>query len=269
MTSMNTVSEKLRFARESQGLTLDDISNATRIQTNLLRAIDEGNFSILPPAYIRAFLRSYARQVGLDETDVLAEYDAVIAQDSKPPTDHSKEASRTPSRPANDKRVRQKNVLAVITFALVVALVGSLVFLRSGGNGEDVDEIPFQEVVRQQDTSPVKKTSPGPASTASPQEGGAPHDSLLLRVMTFDSVWIRIVIDDTLKREYLAPPRWSAKWKAREKFVVSVGNASALSFTLNNVALGSLGAPGKPVKNFLVTAANLTASEVKEARRNE
>lgn len=72
----------LRKAREEAGITVRDIFERTRINPKYLQAIEEGNFPSLPQTYIRAFIRDYAREVGLDEESVLSQYNK-IAEVSK------------------------------------------------------------------------------------------------------------------------------------------------------------------------------------------
>ncbi|MDH7514473.1 MAG: DUF4115 domain-containing protein [Bacteroidota bacterium] len=64
----------LRAARMRVGLSLEDIHEATRISLKHLRAIEAGDFPSLPPTYIRAFIREYARIVGLDEEETVRAY---------------------------------------------------------------------------------------------------------------------------------------------------------------------------------------------------
>lgn len=72
---MEELGRMLKEAREKQGLSLDDIHQATKIHRRHLEAIEAGAFHLLPgPAYARAFLRHYARAVGLDPQYVVDQY---------------------------------------------------------------------------------------------------------------------------------------------------------------------------------------------------
>ncbi|MBI5647936.1 MAG: DUF4115 domain-containing protein [Ignavibacteriae bacterium] len=64
----------LRKAREASGVTLDEIYEQTRINMRHLRAIEAGDFPSVPQTYVRAFIREYARMVGLDEEETLQHY---------------------------------------------------------------------------------------------------------------------------------------------------------------------------------------------------
>lgn len=55
---------KLVEARESLGLTLEEISEKTRIRKEFLRSIESGDLSLLPSVYVHVFLRKYAKAVG-------------------------------------------------------------------------------------------------------------------------------------------------------------------------------------------------------------
>lgn len=78
---MGSFGEKLRKQRERRGLSLDAISNTTKISTRMLRAIEDEHFDQLPGGvFNKGFVRAYARQVGLDEEDTIAEYLAALRE---------------------------------------------------------------------------------------------------------------------------------------------------------------------------------------------
>jgi hypothetical protein len=65
----------LRAARERRSMTIEDIARVTRIPDHSLRRLEAGEFEDLPgDVFVRGFLRSYARCVGLDPGDVLRRY---------------------------------------------------------------------------------------------------------------------------------------------------------------------------------------------------
>jgi len=67
--------EKLRKQREQRGIALEAISNATKISPRMLRALEEEHFEQLPGGvFNKGFVRAYARQVGLNEEEAVADY---------------------------------------------------------------------------------------------------------------------------------------------------------------------------------------------------
>ncbi len=74
-TPGRAVGRLLRDQREARGLSVVDIEKRLRIRRHYIEAIEQGRFDLLPGAtYIPAFLRAYAKHVGLDPEKVLTAY---------------------------------------------------------------------------------------------------------------------------------------------------------------------------------------------------
>ena len=73
--------EQLRKARESRRLTVSQVADATKIKTDHISALEEGNFSpFSAPVYIRGHAKSLARHYQLDVPRLLADLDAELAR---------------------------------------------------------------------------------------------------------------------------------------------------------------------------------------------
>jgi cytoskeleton protein RodZ len=73
---------RLKREREKRKITLDDISVSTKIATRFLVALEEDQFDQLPGGiFNKGFVRSYARHLGLDENQTIADFVAA----SEPP----------------------------------------------------------------------------------------------------------------------------------------------------------------------------------------
>ncbi len=74
----------LKHQREMRSIQLREIADHTRISPRFLEAIEENDHQVLPATvFVRGFLRQYARFVGLEETEVLARYEAEGGEDAK------------------------------------------------------------------------------------------------------------------------------------------------------------------------------------------
>src|SRR5437867_1168948 len=81
---MSTVAEQLRSAREARGLTIYQVAEITKIKTDHIRALEEGNFEVFSaPVYIRGFVRGYATLLKLDVPQIMAALDAELGQSKK------------------------------------------------------------------------------------------------------------------------------------------------------------------------------------------
>lgn len=78
---MPSVAEQLRQAREAQQLDIYQVAEATKIRTDHLRALEEGNYDrFVAPVYIRGFARTYARLLRLDLDRFMADLDAELSR---------------------------------------------------------------------------------------------------------------------------------------------------------------------------------------------
>src|SRR5262252_8170118 len=73
--AMTNFGASFKKARESKGISLDQIAKQTRISTRFLTAIENEEFHLLPGGiFSRGFVRSFAEAVGLDPDQAVADY---------------------------------------------------------------------------------------------------------------------------------------------------------------------------------------------------
>jgi len=73
---MMEIGAQLRRARESKGMSLEEVQQKTKIHAEYLKALENDQFDLLPsPFYVRAFLRTYAKCLELDPQSLLDRYE--------------------------------------------------------------------------------------------------------------------------------------------------------------------------------------------------
>jgi len=72
--------QSLKQKREELGLTLMDIHRRTRLPLKYLEAIEEGKIEVIPRGYERIYLRRYVKEIGLDEEEVLRDFDILTGR---------------------------------------------------------------------------------------------------------------------------------------------------------------------------------------------
>jgi cytoskeleton protein RodZ len=123
---MESIGEFFRQVRETKGLTIDEVASKTRIRTDFVKALEDGNFARLPDqVFARGFVRSYARSLGLDEDDAIHRF----TQSAGAYYDKQVERERLKVRQAEEERKRQSNRRAV-AIAIGIAIL-TLIFLLS------------------------------------------------------------------------------------------------------------------------------------------
>ena len=69
----------LRRAREDRALTIGDISASTKVPRSAIEQLEAGALSSLPAhVFVRGFIRSYAKAVGISETRPLSLFDRAV-----------------------------------------------------------------------------------------------------------------------------------------------------------------------------------------------
>ncbi|HEY6562659.1 MAG TPA: helix-turn-helix domain-containing protein [Polyangiaceae bacterium] len=118
---METVGQYLRRQRESKQMSLEEIARSTRVPMSSVERIESDQFDELPgEVFVRGFLKSYARSIGIPSDDVLARYTASrrVAWVTPLPI-------TSPTRPARGRRfgVAIAFVLLLILFTLALSIV--------------------------------------------------------------------------------------------------------------------------------------------------
>jgi cytoskeletal protein RodZ len=118
---MDTVGQLLRRLRESKGMSLEEVSRATRVPITSVERIEADRFDELPgEVFVRGFLKSYARAVDMDPEEILARYTASRRVAWVTPLPLS-----SPAKPARGRRfgVAIAFVLLLILFTLALSIV--------------------------------------------------------------------------------------------------------------------------------------------------
>jgi cytoskeletal protein RodZ len=80
---MESPGKHLKAERESQDLSLKEVSESTKIPERLLKAIEEDQYEIISsPVYVRGFLDAYARYLGLDSNEIIDWYEKYKQNDT-------------------------------------------------------------------------------------------------------------------------------------------------------------------------------------------
>ena len=241
------VGERLRSAREAQGMSLAEIAARTRVPQRHLEAIENGSYDSLPsPTYAVGFVRAYARTVGEDEVSLARDTREEVARIGRPVAQYQ------PYEIADPARVPSRGVVIVAAgVALAVVVLAVLWFAvgmwRNSGGAESASVASAPAVV-------------APVPTATPAAAQNPASGHVTLTAT-DAVWLRVYDADD-KTLYLGT------MKAGDKFDVpadakdpkiNVGRPDKLTVTLNGSALPPLGDGSRPIKGIAVSAAALSA----------
>ncbi|HXB21197.1 MAG TPA: RodZ domain-containing protein [Candidatus Solibacter sp.] len=151
---MGVFGDRLRREREMRGVTLEEISESTKISKRSLQAMEEEDFDLLPGGiFNKGFVRAYARFLGIDEEQAVADFLAVSneqqAAEDKFPLELNDNAQQPPLNP---KRSLLPVILALV---VLVAVAGAWTFWNKHK---------AQENAAESQSNPVSKASDQPGS---------------------------------------------------------------------------------------------------------
>lgn len=255
---MRSFGERLRAGREEKGISLEDVSKATKISPSVLQALENDQVDDLPPnVYVRGFIRSYCRYGGLDETELLKSYEEAAAE-KKTAEFHARKAGA-----AKGDRGRLFLLLVLLGALLALFLHDSL-FTRPNA----VKVIPEPE----KDLSARKGETPAAKKEAVIENPMPPAPTMLLRMVIscVSGSWLEITIDHDRPFEVNLFQGDEVCWKGEERIALRVGNAGGISITVNEIPLQPFGKP-EEVVNLLFegNAVSLNGGEPQELKRWE
>jgi len=134
----------LRRAREDRALTIGDISAATKVPRSAIEQLEAGALSSLPAhVFVRGFIRSYAKAVGINDARPLSLFDRVVNAKNEaarveavsPVIDPSL-AGGVPEEEDSSRRRGLGLAVFVIIFVLIATIAFSLLLRRPPQSGE-------------------------------------------------------------------------------------------------------------------------------------
>jgi len=94
--------KELKELRESRGISMDEISDRTKINIKYLHSIESGEFSQIEIPYLRLFLRAYAEEIGGDSDRALGQLDSYLG--TSHPIAHKNLTSKD-EQPENQEKI--------------------------------------------------------------------------------------------------------------------------------------------------------------------
>jgi len=262
---------KLREARERRGISLRQIAAATKISMGVLEALERNDISRLPGGiFSRAFVRSYATEVGLDPEATIQEFIAQFPDDTVT-------AGHTPSERVEDHEAVESDRRMASTFlrlvAISVPIAAVVLYFGSAGrrmvqNAETpaaantteppppssppppVEPTPSSapaEPTRAAVAPPSGAVVPPPASTSAPPSAEPVRDRLTVRLVVKSPCWVSATVDGQKRIDRLLQAGERQTIDITREMVLTAGDAGAIALTLNGADAKPLGKAGEIV----------------------
>lgn len=217
---------KLAEARQQLGLSIAEIADRIRVRREFLEALEQMNIKVLPgKAYALAFLRSYARVLGLDEKAIVEQFQEESALTREDAT-----------KPIRNPRSRPHPERPWMVAAVVLVLAGGFVGWRAIQHEEE----------RQPAQTRSTAVAPQPPARSASATADAPERVVEVRALT--AAWLEargpdgtVFLSRTLNAGDVYRPDPSPGWTLHAR------DGGAFEVFINGQTAGLLGIAGSPV----------------------
>lgn len=291
-TVVASFGERLKREREKRGMSLEDVSGATKISVRNLRALEQEKFDQMPGGiFNRGFVRSYAKHLGLDDEQVLADYleaagEAVPAANEPDSVAAAPEVSSPAGGSQSEAQVPWTALAGLLIFGTV--LLAAWHFHSRHTPPERPLEASRMAQETPQGTSPAGASKPpssvdsalnsapstpvsgvgseGTRAAAPGASGGLAQAGVQVGVQAgfdislraHDEVWLSTAIDGQPPSESTLEDGQSVVVHAANRAILRVGNAAALEVAFNGERVPVHAVEGQ-VRTLTFTAAGLQA----------
>ncbi len=252
--SAGSVGARLRAAREARQVSLRQIAATTKISVGALEALEQTDLSRLPGGiFTRAFVRSYATEVGLDPEETMRDFTVEVDE-----AQVSESALADAESQQHDLFQSQQRMagtaLTLVLIGLPVALLLGFLGTRGSSTPDDgTAPLSVAAVETPAPTAAVVETPVAPPRVEPPVRPvpappvPASNDSLALVLSPRDECWVSLTIDGDLVFSRVMRGGERASYEANEEIILNIGDAGAFGFVLNEQDGRTLGDSGEVV----------------------
>jgi cytoskeletal protein RodZ len=270
---------KLRETRERRGVSLRQIANATKISVAALEALERNDISRLPGGiFSRAFVRSYAIEVGLDPDKAIQEFITQFPSDAPASELVVVDTVEADVPVVSDRRMGGAWLWFVLVSLPIVGATLYFAMVRRTHAKPDVAPVtatsPAPDSNRAAETSPTPASpepspsvadAPAPVAAMAPAvaPAGAPPtpeatassetasetngEGVTVSLSVKRPCWVAASVDGAKRIERLMQPGEQQILEVKRELVLTAGDASAIALTFNGAAARPLGKAGEVV----------------------
>ena len=256
--------ENLKKKRKEKGISLEEIHQKSRLALGYLKAIEAGEVEKLPEGYERIYIKRYAKEIGLDDEEVLRDFDLMsgrIKQPEPPPPpkepkkplvlgdeDPLPAALPQPGSPAKRRVFENLNLDRVhrvfwVGLAAIV-LIGAAYFtyrqymIQKEKQNLEITEITIPKML---------ETLQPPPETPKVQFSGDSSrfinmtPRLIVELRALERIWIREIIDSRDTTDFILTAGLRRSVEAVQQVQLLLGRADGVEIWLNGNNLGIVG----------------------------
>lgn len=266
--------ENLKKKREEKGISLDEIHRKSRLSLEYLRAIEAGQIDKLPEGYERIYLKRYAKEIGLDEEEVLRDFDLLTGRVAVPEQPAQSRETKEPKKVSRPKELEEYDDipeppspisvksksrsfdnlnldrlhrvfwvgLAVVVFAVVAYFTYQQYVFQKENQDLKIKEITISELMNDSQ-QPGEGTAAAAAQNLndSAQSVTALTPRFIIELRAVERIWIREIVDSRDTSDYILTAGLKRSAEAAQQVQLILGRADGVEIWLNGNNLGVMG----------------------------
>lgn len=232
------IGQLLRETRETRGLKLEDVSTALYLRKSIIDAIECGDWNKLPhPVYVKGYLAQYASYLNIGHEVAGA---IRIMEEAEAPPSSEPIATNQNMPPEKGIVERLRGLYPKGRFVVYGAGVAVLLAFLAYQNMNRSFSPPAPA-----GTYAVSNTACQATEAKSAERPAAVLELKKLVIACQERTWVRIVIDQTEKKEFMLNPEEMVAFNAKEGFDLLIGNAGGVTLFYNGTNVGFEGENGE------------------------
>jgi cytoskeleton protein RodZ len=245
-----TLGERVAAARQSRGLSLEELSRRTRIPPGGLHALEADAYERLPPPiFARGYIRAVAGEIGLDAAALVLQFEAERPQPPPPPPEDQAAGIPLDDAPPRLRRAR----------LISLASAGALVIALAIWSGRDDGSVPHDLAAMEQRDAAAEAAASRPVGTTGAVDADQEVESVSVVLGAERVCWVAAEADGRRTLYRLLQPGQREVVTGRKRISLRIGDAGALTLSVNGGAPQLAGADGM-VRTLVVSAGDPSAA---------
>lgn len=237
---MESFGAYLKSLREQSGKTLNELSNSTKIAVTNLEFLENDRYDLLPPkVFIKGFIRSYIKELGLDPEDAIAKFDDFIRDGDMPDYVEAETPTFAPDA-SKTSFIYSQWFTRILTVAGLLSL--SVLILTGVTRVFYSPKVSVESVSSREPASSSQRTVKADSSSNNLTETQQPRSGKkLLEIKASGNAWVRVEPDSGSAEEFMMAPGDVQVFSANKSFRLMTGNAGGIRIKFDGRVLPPLG----------------------------
>ncbi len=255
----NQIIQELKAIREEKQISLQTISEKTRIRLQYLEWLEGGELDKLPQVYDRFIFKSYLQQLEIENWEsYLQQFDALRRPPAKTTTVFHKKV-------VGEKKefISKAQLLKIVYGGIPLLIIIFLVWLLMRNNSAEISEketpvkeLTAQEIVKEVQAKKKQEVKPSPKVS----------DSLKILLKAHDKSWVRYVKDHSDTSDFILKGNNVVKIVADSVVEFTIGAPSVITLQMDTLTYAPLGKQGEVISYMKVTRQGIVKKRVVKPR---